>query len=347
MDLISSLLQPRIKGYMVLDVLHEGATTITFRAQSQLGGQKVIIKQLRSRTAASQDWNYLKDEYEIFQQLSSDGFLSPISSELDLYQEGLVFADVEGVPLAQYLADSFLDWQRVVPLGIQLAELLHHLYLNNIVHQALQPKSLLINPATQALTILDLSLGTPLSSFKYQILDPLTWFDDYTYLAPEQTGRIKRKVDSRTDLYALGLTLYELLVGYPPFTSCDSNELLHCHLAKKPKPLHIIDPEIPLQISKIISKLLEKNPEARYQSAIGLKEDLKRCLDDWQWKELISLFPLAQKDISDQFKIPHRLYSREKELDSLLHVWEKVRSGHAELVLVDGFSGIGKNGFSP
>jgi predicted ATPase/signal transduction histidine kinase len=162
------------------------------------------------------------------------------------------------------------------------------------------------------------------------------------YLAPEQTGRMNRAIDYRADFYALGVTLYQLLSGHLPFEAQDPLELIHCHIAKLPMPLNQLQPELPPIIAAIVAKLMAKNAEERYQSALGLKHDLEHCLTQWKVKGAIAEFPLGQRDLSDRFLIPEKLYGRQAEVQTLLTAFDRVAMGCTELMLVAGFSGIGK-----
>ncbi|MGE5658820.1 MAG: AAA family ATPase, partial [Actinomycetota bacterium] len=162
------------------------------------------------------------------------------------------------------------------------------------------------------------------------------------YISPEQTGRMNRGIDYRTDFYSLGVTFYELLTGELPFQSSDPMELVHCHIAKSPKLVNEINPEIPDVLSEIVSKLMAKNAEDRYQSALGLKRDLEKCWEQLQTKGRIEAFAIVQRDLCDRFIIPDKLYGRDAEVQSLLKAFDRVASGSSELMLVAGFSGIGK-----
>ena len=221
--------------------------------------------------------------------------------------------------------------------------------------------------------LIDFGNATVLSRENPSIRSPNVLEGTLPYLSPEQTGRMNRALDYRTDFYSLGATFYELLTGLPPFTVTDAMELIHCHLAKQPEPPHRIQPEIPIVVSHIVLKLLAKNAEDRYQSAYGIKADLQRCLDDLREHGTIAPFPLGQQDASGKFQIPQKLYGREAEVETLLAGFERVAGSgsgewgmgsgensnptpysllptpsrtipsHSELMLVAGYSGIGKS----
>ncbi len=219
-----------------------------------------------------------------------------------------------------------------------------YVHQQQIIHKDINPSNLVLNPNTQELKLIDFGISTQLSRENPTFRNPNLLEGTLLYIAPEQTGRMNRSVDYRSDFYSLGATFYELLTGRVPFPSDDPLALVHSHIAQQPIPPHQINPEIPEAISHIILKLMSKNAEDRYQSAYGLKRDLEECLRQWQTTEQIQPFPLATQDSSARFQLPQKLYGRQQEIAELLSGFERVCSGgQTELMLVAGYSGIGKS----
>ena len=228
-------------------------------------------------------------------------------------------------------------------LAIALCNALDTLIRNRIIHKDIKPANVLINPETKEVKLIDFSIASLLPR-ETQILMSFNVLEGTLgYLSPEQTGRMNRGIDYRTDFYSLGVTFYELLTGQLPFKSHDPMELVHCHIAKKPEQLRGRgEEEIPQVISDIVMKLMAKNAEDRYQSAFGLKYDLENCLAQLKETGKIASFPIAQRDVCDRFIIPEKLYGREHEVETLLKAFDRVTNNQTELMLIAGFSGIGK-----
>ncbi|NJR16183.1 MAG: serine/threonine-protein kinase PknK [Calothrix sp. CSU_2_0] len=227
-------------------------------------------------------------------------------------------------------------------IGIQVCTALDAVHRSRIIHKDIKPANILINPQTHEVKLIDFSIASLLPKGVNTI--PVTNIIEGTlaYLAPEQTGRVDSVIDYRTDFYSLGVTFFELLTGEIPFDTNDPLELIYSHIAKEIPLVNYIDNTIPPIIAKIVSKLMAKNPEKRYQSAMGLKHDLETCLQQWQEKEKIDYFELAQQDISSTFTIPDNLYGRETDIQILREAFERVCQGKIEVVFLDGESGVGK-----
>src|SRR5262249_6700897 len=216
------------------------------------------------------------------------------------------------------------------------------LHRREIVHKHLNPHSILLHPTTGAVCLADFSLSARTASETQTSLAPAPLHSTLAYLSPEQTGRMNRLVDYRTDLYSLGVIFYELLTGVPPFRADDALELIHCHIAKLPTPPSTVNATIPESLSQMVMKVLDKTAEERYQSALGLRADLERCAQQWTRLGNIAPFPLGQQDVSDRFVVPQLLYGREQQLDELLHAFEQTCQGRSACMLVAGYAGIGK-----
>ncbi|MEG5140403.1 AAA family ATPase, partial [Microcoleus sp. A6-D4] len=211
-----------------------------------------------------------------------------------------------------------------------------------IIHKDIKPANILINPETKQVKLIDFSIASLLPRETQTLVNPNVLEGTLAYISPEQTGRMNRGIDYRTDFYSLGVTFYELLTGVLPFPSNEPMELVHCHLAKAAPLVHEINPEIPPVFSEIVSKLMAKNAEDRYQSALGLKFDLENCLTQIQETGSIDSFDVGTRDLCDRFLIPDKLYGREAEVSTILQAFERVSEGATEMMLVAGFSGIGK-----
>ncbi len=234
-------------------------------------------------------------------------------------------------------------------ITIQLAEALHYLNQQRIIHKDIKPSNILIHPQTLQVQLLDFSISSLLPKEQQQLINPNVLEGTLAYMSPEQTGRMNRGIDYRTDFYSLGVTCFQLLTGQLPFVTKDPMELLHSHLVEKVKfPVERWQRKVPEGLQAIVIKLMAKDGEDRYKSALGLKHDLERCLQQWEETETIIPFELGEQDVCDRFLIPEKLYGREREVERLLDAFEQVAgkenkgTSRSQLFLVAGFSGIGK-----
>ncbi|MBE9183132.1 serine/threonine-protein kinase PknK, partial [Oculatella sp. LEGE 06141] len=264
------------------------------------------------------------------------------SLEVCGHSYALVMEDTGGVSLNHYLQTHPLGLHDILAIAIQLSDILHGLHQAHIIHKDIKPANILIHPDTQQVTLIDFSIASLLPKETAEIKNPNRLEGTLAYLAPEQTGRMNRALDYRADFYALGVTLFELLTGELPFQSSDPMELVHCHLAKQPPQLAHLAPHLPPVLGDIVGKLLAKNAEDRYQSARGVQHDLQTCLHQLQQTATIAPFAIAQRDVCHRFLIPEKLYGREADVARLLNAFERVATGRSEVMLVAGFSGIGK-----
>lgn len=330
-----------LPNYSTEETLHDGPKTVVYRAIRQAGGLPVILKALKQEYPTAEDVARLRREYEITRELRLDGVVASI----ELLQHGngvvLVREDFHGHSLREQLREGRLDLDTFFAIAVQLASTLGHLHQLNIVHMDVNPANIIINPQTKQVKLTDFGLATLLAKEGLPQMSRLKGTLDY--ISPEQTGRMNRSVDHRTDFYALGVTLYEMVTGQLPFRTNDPVELIHSHIARTPTAPAQVDRQIPPVLSRIIMKLLEKTAEQRYQSGFGLLADLQRCQRDWQANRRIDDFAIAESDFSERFHIPEKLYGREQEIDSLLAIFARVMKGNREIVVISGDPGIGKS----
>ncbi|MEG5001747.1 trifunctional serine/threonine-protein kinase/ATP-binding protein/sensor histidine kinase [Microcoleus sp. B4-D4] len=341
---------PYLSGYQITEQLYAGTRTLVYRAIRTSDGQPVVIKLLQNEYPNFTELLQFRNQYTIAKNLKFHSIIQPLTLAQYHNSYALVMEDFGGVSLSNYLKiatnegkiNKFLPLVEFLNIAIQLTDILHYLYQNRVIHKDIKPANILIKPDTKQVKIIDFSISSLLPRETQEIQNPNILEGTLAYISPEQTGRMNRGIDYRSDFYSLGVTLYELLTGELPFISEDAMELVHCHLAKHPIPIHQINAKIPLALSEIVSKLMAKNAEYRYQTALGIKYDLEICLEQLQTTGKIENFKLGERDLSDRFTIPEKLYGREKEVNQLLAAFERVSTGAAEIMLVAGFSGIGK-----
>ena len=333
---------PHISGYSITEKLYTGSRTAVYRAQPENQQHQVVIKVLQHEYPSFSELVQFRNQYTIAKNLDIPGIVRPLSLEPWRNSFALVMEDSGSISLKEYSQDKYLDWLEVLTIALQLTEILHHLANNRVVHKDIKPANILIHPNTGTVELIDFSISSLLPKEIQELKNPNVLEGTLAYLAPEQTGRMNRGIDYRTDFYNLGVTLYELLTGELPFECEDALELVHCHIAKQPIPPHQLNQNIPETVSKIILKLMAKNAEDRYQSALGIKHDLEACIHQGKETGTVAHFELAQRDVSDRFLIPEKLYGREAEVTQLLAAFERIAKGNTELILVVGFSGIGK-----
>ncbi|AFY82888.1 trifunctional serine/threonine-protein kinase/ATP-binding protein/sensor histidine kinase [Oscillatoria acuminata] len=341
---------PTLPGYQVTEELYIGTRTLVYRGIQTDTNQPVVIKILRNEYPNFSEIVQFRNQYTIAKSLNFTGITKALG--LEPYQNcyALIIEDFGGISLSTYLEKAtkgreqskHLSLSEFLHIALQITESLHYLHQNHVIHKDIKPANILINPDSKQVKLIDFSISCLLPRETQEIQNAQALEGTLAYLSPEQTGRMNRGIDYRCDFYSLGITFYEILTKDLPFISEDGMELIHFHLAKTAIPLHQVNPEIPLVLSKIVSKLMAKNAEERYQTALGINHDLQKCLTQLQENGQIEDFELAQQDISDRFLIPEKLYGRETEVEELLVAFERVSQGSTEMMLVAGFSGIGK-----
>ena len=356
-----------ISGYYVLEKLYDSSRTLVYRAVREHDQKPVVIKLLKNPHPSFSELLQFRNQYSIAKNIDFPGIIQTYS--LEPYKNGffLVMEDIGGISLNKYftnienitsqnnilssrLTKVFLE--EFLLIAISLCDTLDALYHHKIIHKDIKPANILINPETKKIKLIDFSIASLLNREIQNLTNPSVLEGTLGYISPEQTGRMNRGIDYRTDFYSLGVTFYELLTGELPFKSDDVMELVHCHIAEtppsinkphpNPRPIKERGQEIPEVVSDIIMKLMAKNAEDRYQSALGLKHDLEICLKQLQETGVIKYFKIAQRDICERFIIPEKLYGRETEVQELLAAFDRASKDKSELMLVAGFSGIGK-----
>ncbi len=285
----------------------------------------------------------LEHEYALKDELDPRWACRPL--EL-VRQDGrlfLILEDAGGETLDGLIARE-MTLTQILRTAVGLCRALGRVHQRGLIHKDLKPANVIVNVATGAIHLTGFGIASRLPRERQAPEASETLAGTLAYMAPEQTGRMNRSIDSRSDLYSLGVTLYEMLTQVLPFAASDPLEWVHCHIARQPlSPVERV-PQLPFPLSAMVMKLLSKIPEDRYQTAHGIEADLQTCLADWEAHQQIQAFGLGGQDASGRLLIPEKLYGRERESQQLIDAFERVVAvGALELVLVSGYSGVGKS----
>jgi predicted ATPase/signal transduction histidine kinase/tRNA A-37 threonylcarbamoyl transferase component Bud32 len=333
-----------LTGYQILAKIYESDNSLVYRGLDEADNQPVILKQIKQEYPSQEEINRYRQEYEIAQHLKS---LPGVAKAYQLYQVKnsfvIILEDFGGESLKILMKSQKFTVLGFLKLAIKITECLADVHAANVIHKDINPSNIVFNPATGQVKLIDFGISTLLTKGNSATKTATGLEGTFAYISPEQTGRMNRSIDYRTDFYSLGATFYELLTNQVPFEATDAMELVHCHIAKEPVPPHEKNSEVPKVVSDIVIKLLAKTAEDRYQSAWGLKADLEECLNQFQHRGTIVSFPLGSQDISDKFQLPQKLYGRQREIEILLSAFERVSHGATEMMLIAGYSGIGKS----
>ncbi len=331
-----------IPNYKIEEKIYNSENTIIYRGYALKYKLPVILKTFNLDYSVLEDNEKLKNEYNIARQLDVDGCLK--AYEMVKCSNRLVVAMeyFNGQSLKEFIRSEEIDLIDFLNIAMQLATILDSIHKLGIIHRDIKPDNIMINKDSRKIKIIDFGVSVQLSSNSDMVNDHNKLYGTLEYMSPEQTGRMNRKIDYRTDYYSLGITLYELIVGVLPFLTNDSMEIIHNHIAKIPICPHLRNNKIPVIISDIIMKLLSKIPEERYQSSYGIIADLKKCINQLNEVGQINHFTVGKHDMSNIFEIPQKLYGREKESKDLIDTFEKAACGGKEIMLISGAPGVGK-----
>src|SRR5438309_6080857 len=329
----------------VLEYLREGAEFTLYRGRQHGNPSPLLAIALTAEHPSPQSLRRLEHEYSLAAELDPAWAAKPLALTVHEGRTLLVLRDPGGKPLDLVLEQNQgqpLDLTLFLRIAIGLAAALGQVHRHGLIHKDIKPGNVLVDDAGKV-WLTGFGIASQLPREPQSPVPPEIIAGTLAYMAPEQTGRMNRSIDSRSDLYSLGVALYEMLTGSLPFAAADPLEWVHCHLARQPRPPGD-RATVPEPLSAITMKLLAKNAEERYQTVSGLETDLRRCLEEWQSHGRIDPFPLGAHDASDRLLIPEKLYGRNREVDALIAAFDRVvMQGRPELVLVSGYSGVGKS----
>ncbi|MHB8099829.1 MAG: protein kinase domain-containing protein [Sulfuricurvum sp.] len=329
------------KKYHILDLLHENEESIVYRAKRSTDDFLVIIKMLKStesgRLAAAQ----LNQEYQILSDLK--GCCIPVIVEIVTLpsQYCIVMEDIGGISLYDILSTNTFELRESLTIAVKIAKTLHYLHQKHIIHADVNPKNIVYNSSSQEVMLIDYGYSIIDNNFRFNTDINVGTSGNLLYMSPEQTGRTKNRIDFRSDLYSLGMTLYHVMGGKTPYDVKNRYELIHRQVAILPQPLKNINPSIPNVVSQIINKLIAKKPESRYASDESLIHDFEECLRLLNEKGEIPDFTIAMHDGALN-RIGERLYGREVQLQALDKALNRMRTDGPVSILVSGSSGVGK-----
>jgi histidine kinase len=332
----------RVPGYSHLIKVFESPRTRVFKALRESDHKRVVLKILQEDFLERHEIARYKNQFRILSEAQLQ--CAPVVLAYEKHQNApmIVFEDSGGSALQDVLSQARPSVMEGLDIASKLAKVMVEVHSKHIIHKDINPSNVLYNRETGDVKVIDFGISTRLMREQAELSSNGVTEGSLPYMSPEQTGRMNRFVDYRTDFYSLGVTFYQLFSGRLPFESDDPLRLIHHHIAKKPISPRHFNQLIPEVLAELILKLLSKNAEDRYQSAWGIMVDLQRIFKDMKEHASVEKFPLALQDVPDRFHIPEVLYGRQKELDLLVQAFERVCDGRKELCLVSGYSGVGK-----
>ena len=334
--------KPEIPGYSLEEVIFESNRTRLWRGKRQRDGLWVLIKGSASSQQNAQELAEIRHEHEITQALKIDGVLRV--EEVVQCENGwaLILENTDSLPLRKLMDAARFDLLDSLKVAVSLIGILKEVHQQGLLHKMINPFNIFVDPASGNIKLSGFGLATRLPRENPNTLNPQLTGETLPYISPEQTGRMNRPLDYRSDFYSLGATLYELFTGRVPFHSREAMEIIHAHIARQPVSPDKIAPQVPKPLSNMVMKLMAKRAEARYQSHSGLAADLLACVEQLENQGSLSDFPLAHLDIPKELQVAPGLYGREEEITALEAALERVSQGATEMVLISGSAGVGK-----
>ena len=331
-----------LSGYTLSTQVHQSEYSVVYRGQHS-NGQPVVIKFLTRAYPVLFGNTKLRQEYDIAQRFQSDLIIRPYALEPYNDSYALVLEDFGGVALRELLNGAPLAISTFLQIVLQIVDALGVIHSKGVIHKDINPRNIIVHPETYQTKIADFGIASVLSQENQLVSNPDLLEGTLSYMSPEQTGRMNRPIDYRTDFYSLGVVCYEMLTGHLPFTGNDPLELVHQHMAKVATPPHGVRPTMPLVLSQIVMKLLAKSADERYQSAFGLRADLAACLQQYEAHGQIESFALGRFDLSDRFQLPQKLYGRDAAVEKMVAVLDDSAQGTTACLLITGLAGVGKS----
>src|SRR5262252_1682117 len=338
----SNVIEPEVFAERSV-ALWQDADLVLRRAISRSDSASVLLLAAVSARPSREVLDRLKHEYELRHHLDTIGAVRPRALVSEHGRPALELEDPGGCLLSSLIGQS-IDVATFLRIAVGISAALAGVHNQELIHKNVRPATILYTAATGEIRLTGFGFASRPTRELHGAESNMLFEGTIEYMAPEQTGRINRSVAAPSDLYALGVTLYELCTGELPFAARTPLEWVHCHVAKVPIPVLKRRPDLPSPLAAIIMRLLEKAPEDRYQTALGVESDLRRCLELWERQRSIPELRLGENDIPDRLVLPERLYGRGPEVLELLAAFERVAArGACELVLVSGQAGIGKS----
>jgi PAS domain S-box-containing protein len=331
-----------LPGYKVVKEISRGNRRFYFEGIREADTQPVIIKTHFKDPEGQSDRILLQQEHELLKTLKGRGI--PKAEAIEPYPSGtaIIFDFIDGQLLSDYINTQEIDTLTCLKIAISAISALNEIHWQSVIHKDIQPENLFINKHTLEVWVVDFRFASVLTKEKPESTNPATMEGSLSYMSPEQTGRMNREIDYRTDFYSLGVLLYQMLTGHLPFKTGDPLELVHRHLARRPEAPAEIDPKIPVTVSNIVMKLLSKNAEDRYLSGKGLIKDLQKCCNDIETLGRVEPFILAEDDYSEKLRISQKIYGRELEVKKLMRLFKITSQGNIHMAVISGNPGVGK-----